>query len=139
MLTRRRFMIGGLLTAGTLVLGGCAGSGTSTRGAVTVRDEHGRVTLVFNDRDRDEIHRWYRRNLPPGLAKRETLPPGLRKQLHRKGTLPPGLETRRLDRELEMRLSPLPRGYSRLRIGTDIVLVDDRTRVILDVITDIGR
>lgn len=139
MLTRRQFMIGGLATAGALALGGCAGSGTSTHGAVTVRDEHGRATLVFSDRDRDEIYRYYRRNLPPGLAKKETLPPGLRKQLHRKGTLPPGLETRHLDRELERRLSPLPRGYSRQRIGTDILLVDDRSRMILDVITDIGR
>lgn len=138
MFTRRSFMIGAFATTATLVLSACVDSRTSTRGAVTVRDEHGRVTLVFSDRDRAEIHRYYRRNLPPGLAKRETLPPGLRKQLARRGTLPPGLEGQRLHRDLEMRLSPLPRGYIRLRVGTDILLLDERTRVILDVVTDIG-
>ena len=30
--------------------------------------------------------------LPPGLAKRGDLPPGLEKQLRRNGTLPPGLQ-----------------------------------------------
>ncbi len=29
--------------------------------------------------------------LPPGLAKRDELPPGLEKQLEKNGTLPPGL------------------------------------------------
>lgn len=135
MLTRRRFMIGALAA---LASSGCVDSRTSTRGAVTVRDEHGRVTLVFSDRDRDEIYRYYRRSLPPGLAKRDTLPPGLRKQLARNGTLPPGLEGQRLHRDLEMHLSPLPRGYIRLRVGTDVLLLDERTRVILDIVSDIG-
>lgn len=138
MITRRRFMMGALATTTTLALSACVDSRTSTSGAVTVRDEHGRVTLVFSDRDRDEIHRYYRHNLPPGLAKRETLPPGLRKQLVRRGSLPPGLEGQRLHRDLEMRLSPLPRGYTRLRVGTDVLLLDERTRVILDIVTDIG-
>jgi len=31
-------------------------------------------------------------NLPPGLAKKDRLPPGLEKQLERRGTLPPGLQ-----------------------------------------------
>lgn len=140
MLTRRRFMIGAFATTATIALSACVDSRTSTRGGVTVRDEHGRVTLVFSDRDRTEIHRYYRQNLPPGLAKRETLPPGLRKQLVRRGSLPPGLEAQgqRLHRDLEMRLSPLPRGYTRLRVGTDILLLDERTRVILDIVSDIG-
>src|SRR5215470_14934501 len=46
------------------------------------------------DYHRQEIHGWYSENashLPPGLAKRDRLPPGLEKQLVRNGTLPPGL------------------------------------------------
>jgi hypothetical protein len=138
MLTRRRFMMGAGAAVAALTLAACADTRTSTRGAVTVGDEHGRVTLVFSDRDRSEIYRYYRQHLPPGLAKKETLPPGLRKQVARRGTLPPGLESQRLHRDLEMRLSPLPRGYIRLRVGTDVLLLDERTRVILDVVTDIG-
>src|SRR5574341_1561384 len=40
-----------------------------------------------------------KKGLPPGLAKRERLPPGLQKQLRRNGTLPPGLQKK---------LEPLP-------------------------------
>src|SRR5690606_37311777 len=36
------------------------------------------------------------KSLPPGLAKRDELPPGLAKQLARNGHLPPGLERRNL-------------------------------------------
>ncbi len=56
------------------------------------------ITAVFGARDRDIIHDYYyegdRRGLPPGLAKRDELPPGLRRQLVRNGTLPPGLQKR---------------------------------------------
>jgi hypothetical protein len=41
---------------------------------------------------------WYHdrgRNLPPGLAKRDQLPPGLERQLRVRGTLPPGSARRR--------------------------------------------
>src|SRR5919107_2406176 len=31
-------------------------------------------------------------SLPPGLAKRESLPPGLQKQLQKNGKLPPGMQ-----------------------------------------------
>ena len=42
--------------------------------------------------------------LPPGLAKRDTLPPGLERQLQRNGKLPPGLEKRALPDELKRAL-----------------------------------
>lgn len=114
-------------------------NGTSTRGAVSVHDDRGHISLVFSERDRDYIHSYYRRHLPPGLAKREQLPPGLRKQLVRRGTLPPGLQSQRLPSDLDRRLSPLPSGYVRLRVASDVLLLDERTRVIFDVITDVGR
>src|SRR5579863_7473704 len=52
-------------------------------------DRHG-----YSDHDRDEMRGWYREHhdhLPPGLAKRDRLPPGLERQLIVRGTLPPGL------------------------------------------------
>ena len=53
------------------------------------------VQLSFG-RDSDVIREYYRgvpaSKLPPGLAKRGDLPPGLAKQLKRNGHLPPGLE-----------------------------------------------
>lgn len=139
MRTRKLFLIGSLTTIIALLSSACVMSGTSASGAVTVRDEHGQMTLLFSDRDRDYIHRYYRSHLPPGLAKREQLPPGLRKQLVRRGTLPPGLQAQRLPYDLDSHLSRLPEGYVRLRVASDVLLIDERTRVIFDVITDVGR
>jgi hypothetical protein len=78
------------------------------------------------------------KSFPPGLAKKGKLPPGLQKQLIRRGKLPPGLDYRLLPVELDQRLSPLPRGYIRLFVGGDIILLDEFTRVVLDIIYDVG-
>ncbi|MDE3165012.1 MAG: hypothetical protein KGN36_04325, partial [Acidobacteriota bacterium] len=58
------------------------------------------------------IHDYYHpaSGLPPGLAKRSDLPPGLEKQLRRNGTLPPGLQKKLVafPPDLERRLPPPP-------------------------------
>lgn len=90
-------------------------------------------------RDDEEDHGRGRRGLPPGLAKRDQLPPGLERQMHRHGTLPPGLRTRPLPRALAARLPPPPEHCVRLIVGTDIVLMNERTRAVLDVIRDVAR
>lgn len=119
------------------MVGGCA-TYPSTSGRVVVQDENSRVEVVFSDRDRRLIREYYHRHqLPPGLAKRSSLPPGLQKQVQRRGQLPPGLRGERLPDELDVTLSSLPEGYVRLRVGVDVVLMNTRTRVIVDVIKDI--
>ncbi len=111
----------------------------STSGRVVVEGEDARVEVVFSDRDRTLIQDYYRRrHLPPGLAKRSSLPPGLQKQVQRRGQLPPGLQGERLPDELEVKLVALPEGYVRVRVGADVVLMNTRTRVIVDVVKDIG-
>ena len=103
-----------------------------------------KIEVRFSNYDREMIQRYYygygkRKGLPSGLAKKGKLPPGLQKQIARNGQLPPGLQAKYLPYDLEKRLDRLPRNYVRLRIGTDIVLMDIPTRVILDVIKDIGN
>lgn len=71
--------------------------------------------------------------LPPGLAKREQLPPGLQKHIERDGTLPPGLAKRGLPNDLLSRLPRRPAGQDYRVVGDDVVLIDTATRVILDV------
>jgi len=72
--------------------------------------------------------------VPPGLAKRGgNLPPGLAKR----DRLPPGLQGRGLPHALESSLSHLPGGYVRRKVGKDIVLMDSRTRTVFDIIFDI--
>ncbi len=75
--------------------------------------------------------------LPPGLAKRERLPPGLQRQLVKNGTLPPGISKRALPLGLNSRLGPIPAGTERVIVGGDIALVEIATGVILDILKDV--
>jgi Ni/Co efflux regulator RcnB len=91
----------------------------------------------YREHDR-ELHEWYRahyNNLPPGLAKRDRLPPGLERQLVVRGTLPPGLQKKMqpVPVEVESYLPPPPVGYIHTVIGGNIVLVNRKTFFVLDV------
>lgn len=101
-----------------------------------------RVAVVFSDHDRQLIGDYYARykakKVPPGLARKDELPPGLARQVVKKGTLPPGLQGRTLPRDLETKLSRLPDGYSRVIIDADIAILNTTTRVIADVITGVA-
>ena len=107
---------------------------------------------IFTEQDRREIDEWLRlgkrvltgedsmhggkdKKMPPGLAKRDQLPPGLAKR----DTLPPGLAKRDLPSELERRLSRLPGGYSRKSVGSDIVLIEEATGIVLDILRGAAR
>src|SRR3972149_1340453 len=74
--------------------------------------------------------------LPPGLARREKLPPGLEKQLRRNGTLPPGLQKKAtpLPADLERRLPALPSGHARVVVSDRGLVVEIRTQKIVDVL-----
>ena len=81
---------------------------------------------------------WYdehRTNLPPGLAKKDRLPPGLEKQLVVKGSLPPGLQKKMYPcpPDLEKRLPPPPPDCIHTIIGGSVVLLNRRTNVVLEV------
>jgi hypothetical protein len=71
-------------------------------------------------------------NLPPGLAKRDRLPPGLEKQLQRNGTLPPGLQKRiqPLPEQCDARLPRLPHDWERVILSGRIILLDQAQRIL---------
>jgi hypothetical protein len=94
---------------------------------------------VFTTREVTIISDWFRvnrGNLPPGLAKRDTLPPGLEKQLQKNGHLPPGLEKKMvsLPYDLERQLTPIPTGYRRVVIGGNVITMEPSTGLIYDII-----
>jgi hypothetical protein len=64
--------------------------------------------------------------LPPGLARRESLPPGLERQVERNGTLPPGLQKRvvPLPEVCDRQLPKLPASISRVVLGQHVMLID---------------
>ena len=124
-----------------LMLSGCA-SYTATSGQVVIKDNDTSIDVRIGDRDRAFIEDYYQKSaqhkkgLPPGLAKRGgNLPPGLAKR----DKLPPGLQGEPLPRGLEGKLSPLSPNYVRVRVGRDIVLMDRKTRVVLDVVYDVAK
>ncbi len=106
--------------------------------------KNGKPEAIVVDRDGHiRVIREYARggSLPPGLAKRESLPPGLRKQLRERGALPPGLQRRLVPvpAYLVTRLPPVPPYYRRYFAGDDLIVIDTRTHRIAVIILDVWR
>ena len=95
--------------------------------------------MRFSSHDREIIRDYFLQNtsnLPPGLAKRGgNLPPGLEKQLQERGTLPPGLEKKihPVPEAFVSHLPPPPPDCEHVLIGGNIVLVNRKTHLVLDI------
>lgn len=92
----------------------------------------------YTTRNREWMQVWYRdhhNHLPPGLAKRDELPPGLARDLRVNGTLPPGLqkEVHPIPAEFVPHLPPPPPDCEHVLIGGNIVLLNRKTKLVLDV------
>ncbi len=74
------------------------------------------------------------KGLPPGLAKRRDLPPGLARHVARTGQLPPGLQQRITGGVA----SRMPGHRAELR-GTDLLLTDSATGEVVKIIRDVLR
>jgi Ni/Co efflux regulator RcnB len=78
------------------------------------------------------------KSLPHGLAKRGgDLPPGLERHIEKYGTLPPGLEGRALPDDLERRLPKSRKGTKRVIVDNDVLLIEEATGVVLDILKDV--
>jgi hypothetical protein len=98
-------------------------------------DDDDRGPMEFSPRDRRIISDCLvenRSDLPPGLAKRDRLPPGLERQLQRNGTLPPGLQRRvqPLPGVCTARLPRLRPDWVRVVLGGRIILLDPTQRIV---------
>ena len=118
-------------------------SSTSTTNVVA---EQARNTPEYSFGPAEErlIREWFSTqsnysNLPPGLAKRDNLPPGLQRQLQRNGTLPPGLQKRvqPLPLGLEQQLPPIMVGMRRVVLSGNVILLEAATAKIVDLIRDV--
>lgn len=90
----------------------------------------------WRDADRRYVEDWYQDHegdLPPGLAKRRHLPPGLERQLDERGELPPGLR-RRIEpcpRDLWRRLPPPPPDCEYALVTGHLILLNRRNFSVL--------
>jgi len=129
------FLLAAMITA-------CVTTPEVERGAVFLENKDMKAVLIFSDQDREKVNHYYKsrrkaKKIPPGLAKKEELPPGLQKHIQKYNELPPGLEGRRLPPDLDTSLTRLPKGYIRLKVGSDVVLMNEITRVVFDVIWNV--
>ena len=116
------------------------GKGTpGSHGGVTAS-----VSFTFDKAETQLVRDWFTnpRNVagqPPGLAKREQLPPGLERQLVRNGTLPPGLASKikPLPVQLRDRLPRPPDGVEIVIVGGRVLAVHVQTSKILDLVADL--
>ena len=109
-------------------------------GEVAVHDPHYAVMVVFTDHDRRLIGDYYApryRSLPPGQAKRDRLPPGHAWRARPNQRISDDARWRYLPYELEQRLTRLPPEYVRVVVGTDVVIMNIHTRVVVDILEDI--
>jgi hypothetical protein len=115
------------------------------------------IGAIFSEIEKNTIEEYYRgrfgkpvadhkksgkkskkqKGMPPGLAKRESLPAGLAKQLERNGRLPPGLEKRDLPDGLDKLLPPRRHGQQRVVVDNDVLLIETATGLILDILKDV--
>jgi Ni/Co efflux regulator RcnB len=96
-----------------------------------------RDNYQITTREQMYINDWYRRNLPPGLAKQGKIPPGHAKKLERGAPWPPPYAYEPLPYELIRNLQPLPQGYAYYRVGADVIIANIAGRVVSDVVYDL--
>ena len=120
------------------VLVGC--EAYPTYGETAVRDPHYSLRVVFTDQDRRLINDYYvprYKSLPPGLAKKDRLPPGHAWRARLNQPIHDDARWHYLPNALDQRLTRLPPEYVRVVIGTDVVLMNARTRVVVDILEDV--
>lgn len=71
----------------------------------------------------------------PGFAQAQPLPPGIAKKIARGGTMPPGIAKRYFPNDLMAQLPPRP-GQQWIVAGTDILLVDQATQLVVDILSN---
>jgi len=122
-----------LMAAIALLLSACA-SYVATSGRVVVTDENHKASVVITDADRREIEGYYSRQKRSGAsAAHDRNSGGVPSGVVRHAQLPATVRGEALPGELERRLSPLPSTYARIRVGRDIVLIERRSRVVVDI------
>jgi hypothetical protein len=121
----------------TVSLGQGNGNGHS-KGHNKHDDDDEQSERYYKHHEGEAARDWYYENeghLPPGLAKKDQLPPGLEKQLVRRGSLPPGLQKRiqPCPEELVWRLPPPPPDCANVIIGGHVVLLNHKTNIVVDI------
>ncbi len=74
------------------------------------------------------------KDIPPGIAKKGSLPPGIYKQLVRNGQIPPDVHYQPLPPDLIVQLPPIAPAYQYVIVDDRVLLIQAATRAIMDVL-----
>jgi hypothetical protein len=92
--------------------------------------------ILFTGEDRHTIDQFFRRH----AGERNERGAKARKEpLLIRERLPRGASTRPLPPALDDQLPPLPAGYARVILGRDVLLVERRSKTILDIMREVVR
>lgn len=91
------------------------------------------------DKDKDRGRGHNGKFVPPGLAKKGGLPPGIAKKLNDDGTLPAAMARREVPPDLARTLPKTRTGQQRVVVDDDVVLIEQATGRVLDVIIGAAR
>jgi hypothetical protein len=92
--------------------------------------------ILFSGGDRQTIDQYFRRHAAQGT---ENSGKTRKDPLLIRDRLPERLATRPLPSALDRELPPLPSGYARLIVGRDVLLVERRSRTIVDIMREVVR
>ncbi|MEK7801812.1 MAG: hypothetical protein AAB276_05095, partial [Pseudomonadota bacterium] len=102
-------------------------------------DRNPRVVIYDNDHDivRGYITRDYNKHCPHGLKKKHNgcQPPGHAKRYIIGDTLPRDVVYYQLPDDILVHMRPAPRGYEYVRVDTDILLIGEASKKIIDAVT----
>ncbi len=139
-MSRMQCMVFGILVSAIIIA--CSANPYVESGSIAIENKNIKGAIAFSSSDREKIIYYFKskkesNTLPPGLAKKQELPPGLQKQIVKYGELPPGLEGSGLPVSLERTLGRLAEGYVRIKIAGDVILMNEKTRVVFDVVWNV--
>jgi hypothetical protein len=134
----RALLLGGVLVSLTAGDAWCGGKGNShaNKGATVDSGTDGAIEIgvsLITATERSIISNYIQTN--PGFAQAQPLPPGIAKKIARGGTMPPGIAKRYFPNDLMARLPPRP-GQQWIVAGTDILLVNSATQLVVDILSN---
>lgn len=98
--------------------------------------------IRFSGQDRQRIDSWFKRYpeyVTRTYAPEGKLPPQVDRELAPTDRLPRNVAKARLPWPLENQLSTVPPGVERVIVGRHLVILDERTFTVLDIIRDVVR
>jgi len=98
--------------------------------------------IRFSGQDRQRIDSWFKRYpeyVTRTYAPDGKLPPQVDRELAPTDRLPRNVATARLPWPRENQLSTVPPGVERVIVGRHLVILDERTFTVLDIIRDVVR